>query len=139
MAVPQLALSMSGAAIIAAANQARNANSVVRLFKSTFNPSPTSTKADFIAAEADYDGYAAVTVAAWGAPILYGQGWATFAPTQTFRYTAGASNIGNTIGGYFLVTSAGDLMIYEVFANPAPVQGPGQAVVVTPIMVTNAG
>lgn len=139
MAVPQNALSMTGAALIAAANQTRNANSVLRLFKGGFNPSPTTTKAEFLANEADYDGYAALTIVAWGAPILFGLGWATFAPTQTFRWGPAGAGTNNMIGGTFLLTQAGDLLTYEVFEQERPMQGPGQAVVTTPIQITPAG
>jgi hypothetical protein len=132
-------LSLSGALIIATANKTRNANSVCHLFKSTFLPSPTSVKADFLAAECDFDGYAPLTIAAWGDPILFGQGYATFAPTQTFRWTHDTDDVGNSVGGYFLVDSGGNLLSYATFNPPANVSGPGQAVVVTPIMVTPAG
>ena len=139
MAVPQLALSMSGAKVIAAANKARNANSVLHLFKPPFNPEVTSTKEEFLAAECDFDGYAPATLTAWGDPILFGTGWATMAATQTFRWVAGDDSVTNMVAGTFLVSSAGDLLTYQVFANPAPMQGPGQAVVNTPIQVTPAG
>lgn len=135
----QNALSMAGALVQATANQTRMANSVMHLFSYGWTPTPTSTKADFLAHECDYDGYAPLTIAAWGAPVLVGQAWGTFAPTQTFRWTHDTDDVGNQVGGYFLVTSAGDLMDYCIFDPTVPMQGPGQAVVKTPIEVTPAG
>lgn len=133
------ALSLNGAKIIATANQARLANSVLHLFKAPFLPSITTTKADFLAQECDFDGYAPATIAAWGAPVLLGPAWATYAPTQTFRWSLVTDAIGNMVGGWFLVTSGGELMDYAVFDPATPCQGPGQAVVTTPIEITPAG
>jgi hypothetical protein len=132
-------LSLNGAKVISTANQTRNANSVLHLFKSGFLPSPTTTKAEFLAQECDFDGYSAATIAAWGAPVLLGTAWATYAPTQTFRWALDTDAVGNLVGGYFLVTAGGDLMDYAIFDPPVPVTGPGQAVVTTPIQVTPAG
>lgn len=138
--MPQInGLSLNGAQIISTANQARMANSVCRLFKQGFYPAPTSTLADFAAHEADFAGYAPQTMAAWQAPVLFGQGWATYAPTQTFRWTAGGDNLGNMIAGAFTVTAGGQLVDYIIFDQAVSVTGPGQAVIVTPLEITPAG
>lgn len=133
------ALSLNGARVIALANQARLANSVLHLFQQPFLPSITTTKDEFIAQEATFDGYAPATIATWGAPVLAGSAWATYAPTQTFRWTLDTDAIGNSIAGWFLVTAGGELMDYSVFDSPVAVQGPGMAVVTTPIEITPAG
>jgi hypothetical protein len=135
----QTSLSLAGALVQATANQARMANSVMHLFKVGFNPSASSTLADFLAAECDFDGYAPATIAAWGAPVLAGVAWATYAPTQTFRWTHVADDVGNAVGGHFLVTAAGDLMDFSIYDPSVPAQGPGQAVIKTPIEITPAG
>lgn len=133
------ALSLAGALVVSTANQARLANAVLHLFKYGWVPQPTSTKADFLAQECDYDNYAPLTIAAWGAPVLLGAAWATYAPTQTFRWAHVADDVGNAVGGYFLVTAAGDLMDYSIFDPAIALQGPGQACVKTPIEITPAG
>lgn len=133
------ALSLAGALVQATANQARMANCVMHLFAYGWVPTPTSVKADFLAHECDYDGYAAQTITAWGAPVLVGQAWGTFAPTQTFRWTFDTDSVGNQVGGYFLVTAGGDLMDYSIFDPSIPMQGPGMATVKTPIEITPAG
>ena len=45
-------------------------NSVLHLFKSSFTPTPANVLADYTAAEADYDSYNPITIAAWQNPIL---------------------------------------------------------------------
>lgn len=132
-------LSESGALIQSAANKTRMAASVMHLFKYGFIPTPTSTLADFLANECDFDGYAAATIATWGDPVLAGQAWATFAPTQIFRWAHVSADVGNQVGGHFLVTSGGDLMDYSIYDPSIPAQGPGQAVVKTPVEVTPFG
>jgi hypothetical protein len=132
-------LSLTGAKIEAAAAKTLLANSVLHCFKSPFAPTPTSTLADFTAQEADYDGYAALTIAAWGNPILAGVAYAILAPTQTFRWALDADAVGNQIGGTYLVTAGGDLYQYTVFDPTRAIQGPDQAIVTTPTDVFPAG
>ena len=133
------ALSEAGALIQSTANQARMAACVMHLFKSSFTPTPTSSLSDYLAAECDFDGYAPLTIATWAAPVLAGAAWATFAPTQTFRWTHVSLDVGNQVGGHFLVTSGGDLMDYSIYDPQIPAQGPGQAVIKTPVEVTPFG
>lgn len=132
-------LTLNGAKIIATANQARMANSVMRLFKFGFLPDITTPLATFVENECDFAGYDAITIAAWSAPVLAGASWATYAPTQTFRWTAEGENVGNQVGGHFIVTAGGELIDFAIYDPSIPVQGPGQAVVKTPIEVTVAG
>jgi hypothetical protein len=132
-------LSLNGAKIIATANQTRMALSVMHLFKAGWVPTPSSTKADFDAHECDFDGYAPNTITAWAAPVLAGQAWATYAPTQTFRWVHDTDDVGNQVGGHYLVTAGGELIDYSIYDPTIPMQGPGQAVIKTPIEVTPAG
>jgi len=135
----QNGLSMEGAEVIATANQARMANCVMHLFKYTFTPTPTTPLSEYLANECDYDGYAPKTIATWDAPLLAGQAWGIFAPTQTFRWEFDTEGVGNQVGGHFLVTSGGKLMDYSIYGPSIPCQGPGQAVVKTPTEVTPFG
>jgi len=133
------ALSLSGALVQATAGQARNANSVLHLFKAPFAPTPTTTKAEFEAQECDYDGYAPLTIATWSAPVLAGTGYMTYAPTQTFPWTLDTDAVGNQVGGHWLETAGGVLLDYSIYDPSIPCQGPGQAVIKTPIEVYPAG
>ncbi len=133
------ALSMTGAKLEATAGKTRLANSVLHLFQSSFTPTPNSTLADFTAAEADFDGYAGITIATWSDPVLAGQGFAIYAPTQTFRWEHDTDDVGNQIGGAYLVTSGGVLYQYTKFDPTLNVSGPDQAIIVTPTDVYPAG
>lgn len=132
-------LSLTGAKVEAAAAKTRLANAVLHLFKSGFVPTPTSTLADFLAQEADYDGYAALTIATWADPVLAGAAYGIYAPTQTFRWSHVSADVGNQIGGAFLVTSGGDLYQYTVFDPTRPIMGPDQAIITTPTDIYPAG
>lgn len=132
-------LTMTGANLEATAAQAAMANCVMHLFKQGFNPTPQTPLADFLTNEADYDGYAPITIAAWGAPVLAGLAWAIYAPTQTFRYVDAGDSVANMIAGYFLVTAGGVLKSYTVFGSAVPMATNGQAVIKTPIEVYTAG
>lgn len=132
-------LSLTGAKVEAEDAVDRLANSVLHLFQAGWAPSPTSTLADFLAHECDYDGYAAKTITTWAEPVLAGAGYATFAPTQTFRWVHVADDVGNQAGGAFLVLSTGELYQYTVFDPTRPIQGPDQAVITQPTDVYLAG
>lgn len=132
-------LSLAGSLVQSTANQARMAACVMHLFKFGFNPTPTTPLTTYLENECDYDGYAAQTIATWAAPVLAGQGYGTFAPTQTFRWTHVADDVGNQVGGHFIVTSGGDLMDYSIYDPSIPMQGPGMAVIKSPVEVTPAG
>lgn len=132
-------LSLTGASVEAVAAQARMANAVCSLFKAGFLPSPTSVLADFEAQECDFDGYAPATIATWGTPVLAGTGYMTYAPAQTFAWAHDTDDVGNAVGGYWLETAGGVLIAYTVFNPTRPAQGPGQAVIVTPVLVFPAG
>lgn len=133
------ALSLSGARIEAVAGKARLANSVLHLFKFGFVPSPTSVLQNFLDNECDFDGYAAKTIATWSDPVLAGASYAIYAPTQTFPWTHVAADVGNAVGGAFLVLAGGDLYQYTIFDPSRPAQGPDQAVITTPTDIYPAG
>jgi hypothetical protein len=107
-------------------------NAVMHLFQEGFTPTPTSTLSDFLANEADFDGYEPATIASWSAPVLAGSAWAIYAPIQTFRYTF-SSGVTNIIGGYWIETASGDLKDYTTFNPGESAAGPGQAIIRTPI------
>lgn len=133
------AFSMSGAKLEAEAGVTTLANSVLHLFKWGFVPTPTSQLSEFLEQECDYDGYAALTIATWADPVLAGLAYAIFAPTQVFRWEHDAEDIGNAIGGAFLETAGGDLYQYTIFDPARGLNGPDQAVILTPTDVFPAG
>jgi len=132
-------LAMTGAKKEAQAGKTRLAASVLRLFQTPFVPNVNSTLADFIAAEANFDGYLAQTIATWSDPVLAGAGYAIFAPTQTFRWVHDTLDTGNQIGGAFLVLSSGELYQFTVFDPTRAISGPDQAIIITPTDVYAAG
>lgn len=125
-------LTLTGAKLEALAGKARLANSVLHLYKAGWTPDLTSTLADFLAHECDFDNYAPKTIAAWGDPVLAGAAYIIYAPMQTFTWAHVADDVGNQVGGAFLVTSGGDLYQASVFEPTRPVQGPDQAIITTP-------
>lgn len=133
------ALSLTGAKDEATRAKTNLANSKLRLFKSGFNPTPQSLKADFEANECDFDGYAEKTITAWSDPVLAGVGYAIYAPTQTFAWALAVDAVGNSVGGWWVELSGGTLYEYGTFDPPRPAQGPDQAVILTPTDVFPAG
>lgn len=107
-------------------------NLVLRLFKSNTTPGEADTEATYT--EADFTGYAAVTLtaASWsatpGAPsnIAYAQ--------QTFASSAGSQNQ-NVYGYYLTQESSGKLVWAERFSDgPYNIVNDGDAIKVTPII-----
>lgn len=82
----------------------------VRLYKSTLVPAPSDVLADYVAAEADYDGYAPQTMTAFFEPILAPvSGYLIQSPQVQFAYVDGATHVTNTVGGAFFVDGGGKL------------------------------
>jgi hypothetical protein len=105
------------------------AASKVRLFKSTLIPTPSTTKAEFVAAEADYTDYPAggEAIATWLAPILNPAGGASIsAPTVQFDVTTANPPDTNLIGGAWLEDAAGKVRLVMPFAAPVPMEVQGQ-------------
>lgn len=96
--------------VCAQERQAAYAASQIRLYQSTLVPTETTTLAELIAAECDYDGYVAQALTPWFAPILApGSGYMTASPLVQFAYVDGVPRQSNLVGGAFLVDSGGDL------------------------------
>ena len=128
-------VSSQGANDVALLVQAQVASCTMHLFQADLvAPTPTTPLSDFLSAEANFDGYTALTITAWSDPVLAGNAWAIYAPTQTFRFTFSVG-VGNTIGGYFIVTAGGDLKDYTIFNPVEAVNAPGQAIIRTPVEV----
>lgn len=132
--------SQSGAYQLAQREQVAMENATCHLFKSSFtSPSAASQLSDFTAAECDFDNYAVKTVATWPNIIAaLGTGFLLFAAMQVWTWQNTGGGVGNSVGGMFLVDASGNLVGYVQFGTPIPMQGPNQALTLTPgILITN--
>lgn len=127
----------SSTIVIAGLVQDELALSKLRLFQEGFVPSIATTRAELVAAEADYTGYPAggVEVTAWLDPILNPIGGASIdMPTEQFA-AAAPYTVGNTIGGYWIETAGGVLIVVGTFATPIPIGAAGQGFPMTLTLV----
>lgn len=90
--------------------------SPLKLFKSSFTPTPTSVVADFDAAEADFTGYASVALS-WSAVGLDANNEYQMISTRAF-FQATDAVTPNEIGGAWLELASGALYEYWVFDAP---------------------
>ena len=102
-------------------------NVILRLFKSNTTPAETDTEGTYT--EADFTGYAAIT--------LTGASWTYSHPTISYAeqtFTSSANGQSQTIYGYYLTwATSGKLLIAERFAGTAPViQNNGDTIKATP-------
>lgn len=126
--------SLAGALVEAAAAQTRLVNSVLHQFKSPFAPTPSTTLVELLAQECNYDGYAPAALAAWNAPVLApDSGYMIYGPQVTFVWAHVAADVGNSVGGTFLVDAAGNLIDVVIYPVAVPMSGPAQADIVTPV------
>lgn len=109
--------------------QAELALSKLRLWQSgEITPSIATTRAQLVAAEADYTGYTATgeELTAWFAPLANPLGGSSIdSPKEQFA-AASPYTVGNLIGGFWVETAAGDLVVIGTFENPIPVGAAGQ-------------
>lgn len=113
----------------AAERQTALAASKVRLFKSTFVPSTSTTKAELVAAEAAFTGYPAggAAIAAWLDPVLDPAGGASItAPTVQFDMGPAPIVATDIVGGFWLEDAAGLVRLVGTFAAPIPMEVLGQ-------------
>ncbi len=120
---------LQGTQVDAAQRQTAYAASHIRLFKSSFVPDGSSPLADYVTNEADYDTYAPLEFVTWDDPILApGSGYMIGSPLVQFEVGATDPVVGNVIGGYFVVDSAGKIRIAGTFDQPIPMQMAGQGI-----------
>ena len=114
-------------------------NAEIHLFKAGFVPSPSTTLAELVGEECDFDGYAPKVIAAWTGPVLAPvSGWQINAPVQT--WTMATVVVTNEVGGYWIETAGGVLHDIFVFDLPVPMQVVGQSVQVVPVeLVATSG
>lgn len=125
----------------AAELQTALAASKVRLFKSTFVPTVSTTKTELVANEALFTGYPAggAAIAAWNAPLLDPAGGASItAPTVQFAVTGPVVDT-DLVGGFWVEDAAGDVRLVGQFAAPVPMEVVGQGFPLNVTDVTTTG
>jgi hypothetical protein len=105
------------------------AASVCHLYQAALVPVPATPLADYTANEADYDSYAAETMAAWFDPILApNTGYMILSPAVQFEVGPTDPVTQNMIGGLYLLDSAGALRLTIIFTEATPMQFAGQGI-----------
>jgi hypothetical protein len=113
--------------------------SVIKLFKFGFVPTPADLVASYDAQEADYSTYAPETITAFLAPVAaVGGGWRITAPTEQFDLAATPA-VGNDIGGYWVETAAGDVVLVTIFDGQVPMSVAGNSVQCNPTVTVPTG
>lgn len=95
----------------------------------------TLTLAALEAAEADYTGYAAIVITAFGPPILMPGGGAGVNSGSQLFAIASPYSVGNTIGGGWCQSADGDLLFAWNYDPVIGLSGPGQGIPVEQIPV----
>ena len=116
-----------GAPVLAALYQSHLAASFLRLFVAGYGPTPGDTLADLEAVEATYSGYptGGYPITAWSAPQYPPEGGAQTVSAQveaSYTPPGSGSGVSNSIGGWFLVDSAGNLVADGSFTSPIVLQ-----------------
>lgn len=116
--------------------QSEMAASKLHLFVTGYTPTPTETLADLLAVEATFSGYTVggYPLVTWGAPTFNPTGGAqTVSPQVDVVFTAPGSGAGvtNTLGGWFVVDSAGNLVADGQFNTPIPMVASGDGFPIT--------
>jgi hypothetical protein len=111
----------------------------VRLFKADYVPTVNTVLADLEANEADYSDYAPQTITAWLPPSssVFG-GAQILAPTVQFL-CVDAQAVENAIGGYWIETATGDVVLIRQFDSPVAMVSNGDVVQITPVYVFPTG
>lgn len=121
-----------GALVLAAQYQSYLAASKLRLFTAGYTPGPNDTITDLAGVEATYSGYTAggIALTTWLAPALDPTGGASISSPQVqFAYVPPMSGpVSNSIGGWFLVDTTGNLIADGLFDSPLPMGIAGDAI-----------
>lgn len=127
--MPALIYPNSGALWLAAVVQAALAASVLSLFQTgSITLSANTTKAELEAAEADYTGYAVETITAWFDPLLNPAGGASIESGLVQFMIDAPYTVPNSIQGWWLEDSAGDLVCAGDFATTKNLVGAGDGI-----------
>jgi hypothetical protein len=125
---------LAGSIWLAGVARTALANSKLKLFQSSLVPNVNTTKAELDAAEADFSGYAEITLTAWGVPYTVAAGGAAInSPCGQFD-TDDPTTVTNNIGGAWVETSGGVLVIIDSFPDVIPMNAPNQSIPIQEIL-----
>lgn len=114
-------------------NKTAPQNLVLRLYQNNITPSDTDTAATYT--EANFTGYAAITLtgASWNAASA---GTITYSAQQTFTCSGASSN---SIYGYYVTQASSGTLLYSERDASAPftIANTGDAVKITPTISAN--
>jgi len=102
--------------------------SKIRLWQDgELTPSIATTRAELIAAEATYTGYPAggEELDAWFAPLHNPLGGSSIDSPKVQFDTASPYTVSNVIGGWWVETAGGQLVVIGSFPEPIPMSGAG--------------
>ena len=118
--------------------QTAGVNAVVKLYQQGLvTPTQDTTDTELDAAEADYSGYAAITVAAWNDPFLTALGAAINFPSIEFR--PNAATVSNVIGGAWIEDAAGVVVVIIPFPKPVSMDGVLSAIPLSQLLRYGSG
>lgn len=106
----------TGSKVVAGAQKTAFANAVLKLVKTDFVANVDFDKTTVT--EADYTGYAASTIVAFGDVYLDPNGGYSFQSYKEFQPSGTA--VGNTIYGYYVEDAGGDVIQVCHFGAPVP-------------------
>lgn len=113
----------------------KSGNHVLRLFKSNTTPGESDTAASYT--EADFIGYAAITLTGASWSVTPGAPTSAASALQTFTSSAGSQNQ-NVYGYYVTQASTGTLMFAERFTDgPYNIANNGDNIEVTPTVTAD--
>lgn len=104
------------------------ATSKMRLWQAeAITPSIATTRTELVAAEADYTGYTAggAALAAWFDALANPLGGFSIDSAKVQFAPAAPYTVGNNIGGFWVETAAGDLIMIASFQAPIPMSAAG--------------
>jgi hypothetical protein len=114
------------------------AASKIRLYQSSINPTENTTLAELEAAEADYDGYAEITITNFGAVFQSPLGAAIQMPSVQFQGTD-PMVVTNNIGGAWIEDSTGALVNIIGFPEAKAMSSPLDALPLSEILRFGSG
>jgi hypothetical protein len=99
------------------------ANATAHLFTNNYTPVPGSVLADFT--EMTGTGYAAITLNAWGTPVLGGDGFYTTANSAITWSNTGGTSWAPAYGWYYLDSTGTKVLSAALFTTPITVAAGG--------------
>ncbi len=131
MAITTNAGALSQGALV----QAGMAASTLHLLKALVPLDESNDEATYLAQEADFDGYSALTLTTWENPYLDPAGGASIIPSVVcIFYFVASIGTTNLIYGYWAENTGNIVQIADNFPAAVPMLANGNAVSFTPVM-----